>query len=159
MAKQFARPLPEPATYDDDFYGWCLEQAALVRAGRLGELDRENVAEELESLGSEQAYALRSACRVLLIHLLKWRYQPSKRSRSWAGTIVRERGNAAERLAGNRGLEQHRRRLFVEAYGRARREAAAETGLRLSAFPTECPFTFEQALDDEFWPEAETSSL
>ena len=154
MATQLARPAPEPSTYDDDFYGWCLEQAALVRAGQLGELDRENVAEELESLGNEQAHALRSAYRVLLIHLLKWQYQPGKRSRSWAASIIRERGNAEERLAGNRGLEKHKRRLLAEAYGRARREAAAETGLALAIFPTDCPFTFEQALDDEFWPEA-----
>jgi hypothetical protein len=154
MAKQLARPTPKPSAYDDDFYAWCLEQAALVRAGRLNELDLANVAEELESLGNEQAHALRSAYRVLLVHLLKWRYQPGKRSRSWTATIVRERGNAEERLTGNRGLEQHKRRLLTEAYGRARREAAAETGLALATFPAECPFTFEQALDDEFWPDA-----
>lgn len=154
MAKQLARPPLEPSTYDDDFYGWCLEQAALVRAGRLGELDRENVAEELESLGNEQPHSLRSHYLVLLLHLLKWRFQPKRRTRSWAGTIVRERGNAVERLAGNRGLEQHKRRLFVEAYRRARIEAVAETGLSPATFPPECPFTFDQALDDEFWPDA-----
>jgi hypothetical protein len=157
MATQLARPVPEPSTYDDDFYGWCLEQAALVRAGRLSELDRENVAEELESLGKEQAHSLESSYRVLLLQLLKWRYQHRKRSRSWAGTIVRERINAAKRLVNNRGLEQHKRHLFAEAYGGARREAAAETGLRISVFPADCPFTFEQALDDEFWPEAEAA--
>ncbi len=157
MATQLARPVPEPSTYDDDFYGWCLEQAALVRAGRLSELDRENVAEELESLGKEQARSLESSYRVLLLHLLKWRYQHRKRTRSWAGTIVRERINAARRLTDNRGLEQHKRRLFAEAYSGARREAAAETGLAVATFPPECPFTFEQALDDEFWPEAATA--
>lgn len=153
MATQLARPAaPEPDLYERDFYTWCLEQAALVRAGRLDELDLANLAEELESLGSEQANALRSFYRVLLIHLLKWRYQPGRRSRSWVVTIIRERGNAAERLANNPGLAQHRRRLFEEAYRRARKEAAGETGLPLSVFPAECPFTFEQALDEEFWP-------
>jgi hypothetical protein len=116
-------------------------------------LDLENLAEEIESLGSEQLRALGAAYRTLLVHLLKWRYQPKRRTRSWAGTIVRERGNAADRLKGNRGLLQHRHRLFEEAYGRARREAAADTGLTLTTFPVECPFTFDQALDDEFWPE------
>lgn len=157
MATQLARPAPEPSAYDDDFYGWCLEQAALVRAGRLGELDKENVAEELESLGSEQAHSLESSYRVLLLHLLKWRYQPKKRTRSWAGTIARERINAEARLAGNRGLNQHKRRLFAEAYGRARRLAAVETGLAVATFPPDCPFTLEQILDDEFWPEAAAS--
>ena len=54
----------------------------------------QNVAEELEALGNEQASALRSSYRILLLHLLKWRYQPKRRTRSWAGTIVRERVNA-----------------------------------------------------------------
>lgn len=154
MAKQLARaePATAPSLYDEDFYGWCNEQAALVRAGRLGELDLENVAEELESLGKEQANSLRSSYRVLLVHLLKWQYQPKRRTRSWAGTIVRERTNAVERLDENPGLKQQQRSLFVQAYNRARREAAAETGLALATFPTECPFTLEQAHDDEFWP-------
>jgi hypothetical protein len=153
MAKQLVRPPPAPADYTDDFYNWCLEQAAHLRAARMEALDLENLAEEIESLGNEQPHALRSAYRVLLVHLLKWRYQPKRRTRSWAGTIVRERGNAVDRQKGNRGLLQHRHRLFEEAYARARREAAAETGLALATFPVECPFTFDQALDDEFWPE------
>ena len=152
MAKQLARPAPESDLYERDFYTWCLEQAALVRAGRLAELDLENVAGELESLGGEQANALRSFYRVLLTHLLKWRCQPGRRSRSWIVTIVRERGNAAERLAGNPGLRQHQRQLFTEAYRRARNEAVSETGLPLSVFPAENPFTLEQALDEDFWP-------
>jgi hypothetical protein len=153
MAKQLVRPPPASADYTDDFYNWCLEQAAHLRAARMEALDLENLAEEIESLGNEQPHALRSAYRVLLVHLLKWRYQPKRRTRSWAGTIVRERGNAVDRLKGNRGLLQHRHRLFEEAYARARREAAAETGLTLATFPVERPFTFDQALDDEFWPE------
>ena len=154
MATQLTpRPAPEPSAYDDDFYGWCLEQAALVRAGRLGDLDLGNIAEELEASGNEQPHALRSHYRVLLVHLLKWRHQPKRRTRGWAGTITRERGNAPERLAGNRGLPRHRHRLFAEAYRRARREAAAETGLALATFPVDSPFTIEQALDDDFWPD------
>ena len=154
MAKQLVRPPPSSADHTDDFYDWCLDQAAHLRAARLGALDLENLAEEIESLGNEQPKALRSAYRVLLIHLLKWRYQPKRRTRSWAGSIVRERGNAADRLEGNRGLLPKRHRLFKEAYARARREAAAQTGVPLATFPTECPFALEQALDDEFWPEA-----
>ena len=154
MAKQLADLEPASSLYDEDFYGWCLGQADLARAGRLGELDLANVAEELESLGNDQPRALRSAYRVLLVHLLKWRHQPARRSRSWAGSIVRERGNAADRVEGNKGLRQHQFRLFSEAYSRARREAAAETGLPLDTFPAECPFTLAEALDDDFWPDA-----
>jgi hypothetical protein len=127
MAKQLVRPLPSSADYAEDFYGWCLEQAAHLRQARLEALDLESLAEEIESLGNEQPRALRSSYRILLIHLLKWRYQPERRTRGWAGSIVRERGNAADRLEGNRGLLPQRHRLFEEAYARARREAAAET--------------------------------
>jgi hypothetical protein len=154
MAKQLVRPPPAPADYTDDFYNWCLEQAAHLRAARMEALELENLAEEIETLSNEQPHAFRSAYRVLLVHLLKWRYQSKRRTRSWAGTIVRERGNAVDRLKGNRGLLQHRHHLFEEVYARARREAAAETGLALASFPVECPFTFDQALDDELWPEA-----
>lgn len=155
MARSLTRDaLPATPLYERDFYGWCLEQARLVRAGRLAELDLPNLAEELESLGKEQARALRSSYRVLLLHLLKWRYQPRRRSRSWSATIVRERDAARERVAESPGLKPRQRALLAEAYRGARKEAAAETGLSLATFPEACPFTLEQALDETFWPSA-----
>jgi hypothetical protein len=155
MAKQLERDAPAaPALYDSDFYSWCLDQARLVRERRFAELDIDNVVEELESLGKEQAHALRSSYRVLLMHLLKWRYQPERRSGSWAGTIVRERANAADRLKESPGLKPRQSGLVREAYRVARREAAAETSLPLATFPETCPFHIDQALDDDFWPEA-----
>lgn len=156
MAKQLEGDAPpaEPL-YDRDFYSWCLEQARLVQERRFAELDIGNVVEELESLGREQAHKLGSAFRVLLLHLLKWRYQSKRRSRSWAGTIVRERLNAAEILAENPSLRSKRQALFSRAYNGARREAAAETGLPLSTFPEVCPFPLQKALDQDWWPEAD----
>lgn len=151
--------MPEQLTadaqlYEQDFYSWALRQAELLRARRFADLDVENVAEELESLGKEQAHKLESALRVLLLHLLKWKYQPQRRSRSWRGTIVRERINAERVLEENPGLKPHRERLFATAYRGARKEAAAETGLPLATFPEAAPFSLAQALDEEFWPEA-----
>ena len=156
MAKQLERDAPtmEPL-YERDFYSWCMEQARLVQEGCFAELDVDNVVEELESLGKEQAHKLGSSYRVLLLHLLNWRYQPNRRSRSWAGTIVRERLNAAEILAENPGLKPRVRSLFSRAYNGARREAAAETGLPLSTFPETCPFPLAKALDEDWWPEAD----
>ena len=75
------------AAYDADFYSWSMQQAELVREGRWTALDRENIAEEIESLGREQFNKLESAIRVLLLHMLKWDHQPDKRSRSWILTI------------------------------------------------------------------------
>jgi hypothetical protein len=154
MAEQLERPPAASDLHEVDFYTWRLTHAEAARSGRTAELDLGHIAEELEALGDEQSLGLRSAYRVLLVRLLEWRYQPSRRSRSWAGSIVRERGDASDRLENNRGLLQHRHRLFAEAYARARREAAAETGLPLATFSLDCPFPLDQALDDEFWPEA-----
>ena len=149
MAKQLA---PMADLYDRDFHGWGLHQAELVRARRLGELDLDNIAEELRSLGSEQEHRLESSYRVLLTHLLKWMYQLQLRSRSWRGTIVRERISAARTVDRNPSLKPLRDGLFAEAYRGARKEAA-ETGLPLAAFPDTAPFTIVQAMDEEFWPD------
>jgi hypothetical protein len=132
MAKQLAH---EADLYDWDFYGWALRQAELGRARRLGELDLENIAEELRSLGKEQEHRLESSYRMLLMHLLKWVHQHQRGSRSWRATIVRERINAERTLRRNPGLKPLRAELFVEAYRAARKEAAAETGLAVSTFP------------------------
>ena len=150
MAKQLVTATD---LYDQDFYTWAPRQAALVRARRLDELDLENVAEELESLGKEQAHKLEAAFRVLLLQLLKQAHQPQRRSRSWRSTVVRERTNVERILADNPGLKPQRARHFETAYRGARKEAAAETGLPIATFPEAPPYTAEQAMDEAFWPE------
>ena len=82
---------PVRAGYMQDFYSWLMEQARFVRAGRWDQVDRENLAEEIESLGREQFNKLESALRVLLLHMLKWDHQPGKRTRSWALSIKAQR--------------------------------------------------------------------
>jgi hypothetical protein len=156
MAKQLTREPEAPADelYERDFHAWALRQAELVRSGRLAELDLENVAEELESLGKEQAHKLKSSFRVLLLHLLKWRHQPRRRGRSWQGSIVRERANVEEVLEDNPSLKPRCAALFAAAYRNARKEAAAETGIPITALPEEPSFTMAEALDEGFWSEA-----
>src|ERR671936_1450259 len=79
------------AEYERDFYSWLMEQARLLREGRWDELDRDNLAEEIESLGREQFNKLESALRVLLMHMLKWDHQPEKRGKSWVISIKDQR--------------------------------------------------------------------
>ncbi len=138
--------------HDADFYTWAMEQAALLRAGKLDAADVSQIAEELESLGRSEAAALRSAYRLILLHLLKWQFQPTHRGQSGRLTILRERLNAADLLDDNPGLKPHRAALLAKAYPAARLEAAAETGLALKTFPDENPFTLDQ-VSEEFWPE------
>jgi hypothetical protein len=138
------------ASYDRDFYTWSQEQSRLVREGRWSEIDRENVAEEIESLGREQFSKLESALRVLMMHMLKWDNQPERRSRSWALTIAAQRVELEQVLKDNPGLKPRISEAVARAYRRARLEAMNETGLKKSAFPESCPYSFEDVTTRPF---------
>jgi hypothetical protein len=135
-------PAEARSNYDADFYSWSLEQARLVREGRWNDVDRENVAEEIESLGREQFNKLESAFRVLLLHMLKWDYQPEMHSRSWALSIAAQRLELGDVLDDNPGLKPRIDEAIARAYRKARIEAAKETGLRPEVFPDGCPYGY-----------------
>jgi Domain of unknown function DUF29 len=141
---------PATGTYDGDFYSWTLEQARLLREGRWEKLDRENVAEEIESLGKEQFSKLRSAIRVLLVHMLKWDHQPERRGRSWILSIEAQRVELEYVLDGNPGLKPRIREAIAKAYRKARIEAAQETGLEKRQFPEQCPYTWDDIVERDF---------
>lgn len=134
--------------YDTDFHAWANEQAALLRAGNLSTADVANIAEEIETLGRSEKRELRSRLAVLLLHLLKWQYQPSRRSRSWEISIANARLDLAEHLADNPSLKATLPDAMASAYRRARLEAEQETGLPATTFPADCPWTFVQAMAD-----------
>jgi hypothetical protein len=142
----------DQAGYDDDFVAWAEYQAELLRAGRFADLDIPNLIEEIESLGKRDARSLKASYRLILMHLLKWDYQPEKKSGSWRSTIVRERDNATDLIKDSPSLKGKQDVLFREAYDVARREAAAETGLPESVFPTSSPWGLDQVLDPNFFP-------
>src|SRR5579864_8782072 len=73
--------------YNRDFYAWSRQQAELLRAGKLAQADIEHIAEEIDSMGRTEKRELISRLSVLLLHLLKWRYQPDKRGPSWEASI------------------------------------------------------------------------
>ena len=133
--------------YERDFYSWALAQAALLRAGRFAEIDMANVADELETLGRAEASALGSSYRQIVLHLLKWQYQPGRRAKDWKAAVLRERAHAADVLETSPGLKPRKQELLAKAYQSARKEAAIETDLPMSTFPDACPFTLEQVED------------
>jgi len=141
---------PPGAEYERDFYSWLQEQARHVRAGRWDALDRENLAEEIESLGREQFKKLESALRVLLTHMLKWDHQPSLRSRSWVLSIEAQLLELQDILSDNPGLTPRIAEATARAYRRARLEAAKETGLDTGEFPDACPYTWGDIVRREF---------
>ena len=143
------------ATYDTDFYAWANEQAALLRSGRLAEADIAHIAEEIETMGRAEKRELVSRLTVLLMHLLKWGFQPGlrgRKGRSWRLTIEEQRKEVLNHLADNPSLESRTEEAMAVAYDVAILKAARETGLDKAAFPAVCPWTFEQATSD-FWPE------
>ncbi|HTT81375.1 MAG TPA: DUF29 domain-containing protein [Stellaceae bacterium] len=140
------------AAYDEDFYAWTQEQAQFVRAGQFPSLDIENLAEELESMGRSVRRELRNRLAILLMHLLKWEYQPGLQSRSWSGTIREQRRQIKDLLDESLSLMTVISADVAHAYGLATINAVAETGLLESAFPPTCPFTPEQILAEDFLP-------
>lgn len=143
-----------PTLYDTDFYAWANEQAALLRAGKLDAADIENIAEEIESMGKAEKRELVNRLTVLLMHLLKWQFQPLLQGSSWRITIRRQRLDIVDLLDDNPSLKPQIADAMTRAYRRAIGEAALETGLPESTFPPVCPWPFEQAMDRDFWPEA-----
>ena len=138
--------------YDQDFYAWANEQAALLRSGRLSEADIEHVAEEIETMGKTEKRELVNRLKVLLIHLLKWQFQPGGRSTSWRLTVAEQRREVVEHLADNPSLKAKLPETMENAYGGAILAAARETNLDLDIFPPACPWSFEQVVDRNFWP-------
>ena len=140
--------------YDTDFYSWTQRQAELIRAGRLSELDLENILEEIESMGRSDYRAIESRLTLLFMHLLKWQFQPEKRQtgHSWERTIKEQRKQISRILRKNPGLKSTIPEMLPVAYQDAIEDAHDETGLPVSTFPNECPWTYEQAMDSGFWP-------
>ena len=137
----------EPACYDRDLYSWAVEQAALLRAGRIAEADALNIAEEIDDVGNEQYDKLESALRLILLHLLRWDYQPQQRSRSWTLSVAVHRKHASKVLRKNPGLKPLAGEAVADAFDTARLEAADETGLEVETFPLECPYSWQEIME------------
>ncbi|MEI6986306.1 MAG: DUF29 domain-containing protein [Rhodospirillaceae bacterium] len=139
--------------YDHDFYAWANEQATLLRGGKLKLADIEHIAEEIESMGKSEKRELISRLTVLLHHLLKWQFQPSRRGASWEASIANARDDMNDHLADNPSLKAKLPEAIASAYRRALRDAAAATELSQATFPQTCPWTFDRFIEEDFWPD------
>lgn len=137
--------------HDEDFYAWATDSAACLRAGRWAELDVDHIAEELEDMGKQQKHALAGHLKILILHLLKWRYQPGLRGVSWRLSINNARDEIAELLEDSPSLATKLPEIAARRYAAARNRASLETGLLLETFPAQCPFTVDQLLDANYW--------
>ena len=144
------------ALHEQDFYAWTQQQSAFLKAGKLSKLDVHYLIEELESMGASEKRELVSRLEVLLMHLLKWQYQPALQSRSWLLTIEEQRLQLEDHLQDNPSLKNsdYLQASIHKAYRRALVLAEKETGLARLSFPESCPFSFEQLIDASFYPQA-----
>ncbi|BBD65462.1 hypothetical protein NIES4072_08630 [Nostoc commune NIES-4072] len=142
------------ATYKADFNLWIEQTAQLLRSHRWQEVDVEHLIEEVEGLGKSERRSIASQLTRLLLHLLKWQYQPQRRSDSWLDSITDSRTQIELAIEDSPSLKGYPTEQLEESYQRARRQAAKQTGILVSVFPEECLYSLELVLDEDWLPEA-----
>nr|VFK55840.1 MAG: protein of unknown function DUF29 [Candidatus Kentron sp. TUN] len=140
------------AEYNQDFYAWLMTNAELLRAHDFTGLDAENIAEELEAMGKQEKRELINRLAVLLTHLLKWKFQSHRRSKSWRNTIVTQRIDILALIEDSPSLKYEIGGKIDTTYEKARLGAENETGIDKENFPEICPFTLEELLTKDFFP-------
>jgi hypothetical protein len=138
--------------YEDDYHAWALQEIALIKAGRIADLDAKNLADALRELAVSEEREIESRLTILLQHLLKWEFQPAGRTNSWRASILEQRYRINRVIARSPSLRRHPESVIEEEYRIARLRAADETGLPLNRFPLACPYSASEIRDEKFWP-------
>jgi hypothetical protein len=136
--------------YETDFYRWTVEQSQFLALGKLQGLDLENLAEEIASLGRQERQELENRLGVLIGHLLKWQYQPNKRSRSWQVTISNQRRDIKKLLANNPSLKPYLDTAVQDGFLSGLGLVLSETKIKKKLLPAECPYAIAQLFDVNF---------
>lgn len=153
MSNLTKTPLKE--IYEIDEYLWLEETIKLLRKKRLKELDLENLIEELSSLGRRDFNKVRSLLRQIIIHLLLlkyWQEEHERNYRHWQGEITAFRADLSDRLTTT--LKNKLNEDLASIYQTALKIVLQKTGLSQETIPENCPYSFEQLLDDSWYPEA-----
>lgn len=138
--------------YEEDFVAWLEDQASRARRGDIESLDLENIAEELDGMARSDRREIRNRLTVLLVHLLKHKFQPARRSRGWRATIAEQRQRITAVIEDSPSLAPFPASILVRCYVDARTQAALETGLPETGFPETCPFPVEEVLGSRYLP-------
>lgn len=138
--------------YEEDFYGWAMANASLLKQGKIKEADMDHIIEELEEMGRSEKAQLINRLSVLIAHLLKWQFQPDFRGRSWSGTIEEQRHKIGRLIKENPSLKPKIPEAVKEGFLDSKSILKKETSIDLKLLPTKCPYTFDQIMDDEFYP-------
>jgi len=154
MAKVLDR---QETLYDQDVLAWVEQQAAQLRGGHFDRLDVEHLIDELEAMAGKLRRELKNRLRVLLVHLLKWHFQPRRRSRSRAATIAGQRDQIEDLLEESPGLRRELEAAARAAYPQARRRASIDAGLPRATFPADLPYDLGHIMGDEGEPDDQAS--
>ena len=144
--------------YLSDFSAWIDRTTQLLQERRWQEIDVVHLIEEIKDLGKSERRAISSQLTRLLLHLLKWEYQPQQRSRSWLATLRIQRRDIARLLQDNPSLKPYLDGALLEAYETARDLAMGDTDLPEQTFPLNCPYDLTEIVGDRFYP-GESSEL
>ncbi|HHP7230424.1 MAG TPA: DUF29 domain-containing protein [Xenococcaceae cyanobacterium] len=139
--------------YERDYYLWLQHTAQLISEGKFNDVDTANLIEEIEDMGRSEKKAIKSNLIIVLLHLLKYKYQPEKRTNSWKASIREHRRRLRDDFRASPSLKQYMTEVFAESYQDSREQAADETGLLLDTFPTKSPFTISEVLNPDYLPE------
>ncbi|MGI0480335.1 DUF29 domain-containing protein [Geminocystis sp. CENA526] len=139
--------------YDRDFHQWLEITANLLKEKKFSELDLANLIIEIEAMGKNNQRELTSRLIILIMHLLKWKYQPQKQSKSRLKTINEQRLQLELLLEDNPSLKNQILDISDKCYSKARKMASQETTLNLTVFPSDNPFIITEILDSDFFPE------
>src|SRR6266849_1235590 len=145
--------------YDDDFYAWTQYQADVLRSmpSPDNRFDRENVAEEIETVGRNERDAVRSRVRRIIEHFLKLAYSPAGDPRyGWRGSIIDARAELDDKLSPT--LQHDIVSVLGKLYATARKRVATDLQEHgeydaAASLPAECPYTLDQIVADDWYPE------
>ena len=142
----------ELVSFDQDFHAWVLQQIELLKDRRFADLDIEHLTDELRAVAMAEESEIENRLVILLHHLLKWEFQPERRSNSWRATILEQRTRINRVISRSPSLRRHPGAVIEKEYRIGRLQASGETGLPLGRFPSTCPYSVGQVLDENFLP-------
>lgn len=143
----------QSSLHETDYLRWIETTVEKLRSHDYHQIDWQNLIDEIADMGRSERRSLESNLIVVLLHLLKWQYQPDLRSGSWQGSMVEHRRRLRKALKESPSLKSYLEEILAECYIDAIEQAAAETGLSPDTFPTLCPYTATQTLDSSFLPD------
>jgi Domain of unknown function DUF29 len=135
--------------YAADYAAWLEHQVGLLKSDRWNEVDKDNLIDEVESLGRSDFKGFVSAFEIVIAHMLKWDHQPERRSNSWIGSIAEHRDRIRQELEDSPSYAARIDEALRRAYRPARARASGESDVPLKRLPAELPYGYDDIMNRE----------